>query len=349
MVKKVLLGMSGGVDSSVAALLLKEQGYEVYGATLWLCANKDNGLPDTAKGAKEVCLKLGIEHQVFDFRDQFSKQVIQRFAAAYAAGQTPNPCIDCNRYIKFKLLYQKARELGYYHIATGHYAKIEFAANRGRWLLKKAADKAKDQSYVLYALPQEILSAALFPLGSLTKAQARQIAAEHSLPGAHKPESQDICFVPDGDYAAFLARLPGSAAPPGDFLDTQGRVLGRHRGLPHYTIGQRKGIHISFGAPRYVTAIDAASNTVTLGEEADIFSDSLLACDMNLIALEKLTEPLQVSVKCRYKQPETEAIISPMPDDRVQVRFAHPQRALTPGQAVVFYDGDTVIGGGTIL
>ncbi|MCL1906023.1 MAG: tRNA 2-thiouridine(34) synthase MnmA, partial [Clostridiales bacterium] len=219
----------------------------------------------------------------------------------------------------------------------------------GRRLLKKAADTAKDQSYVLYALTQEILDALLLPLGGLNKAKTRRIAEENGLLAAHKPDSQDICFVPDGDYAAFLTRLPGKEAPCGDFVDKEGRVLGRHRGLIHYTIGQRKGINISFGAPRYVTAIDAAANTVTLGEDKDLFKSGLLAENINLIAITSLKEPMEVGVKTRYKQPETPAVISLLPDGCIKVLFKHPQRALTPGQAAVFYSGDTVIGGGTIF
>jgi tRNA-specific 2-thiouridylase len=348
MARKVLVGMSGGVDSSVAALLLKEQGYEVCGATLRLFVNKESSQKDAAADARGVCCKLGIEHRLFDFQEQFREQVIERFAAVYAAGRTPNPCVDCNRYVKFPLLYESAQRLGYDRIATGHYAKIEFAADSHRWLLKKAADPAKDQSYVLYGLKQKILSASLFPLGNMSKAEVRRIAERRGLLNADKPDSQDICFVPDGNYAVFLACLPGRVMPPGDFVDKEGRVLGHHRGLPYYTIGQRKGLRISFGAPLYVTAINTQANTVTLGEEGDLLSNSLLAADLNLIAYEELAKPLQVTVKTRYKQPETPAIISPLPDGLVKVSFQHRQRALTPGQAAVFYLGDTVIGGGTI-
>ena len=348
MAPKVLVGMSGGVDSSVAALLLQEQGYEVCGATLRLFTDKNNGPADAAEDAREVCRKLGIEHYIYDFQEHFAQQVIGDFAAAYRAGRTHNPCVVCNRYIKFRLLYRQAQQLGCANIASGHYARVEYHEDSGRWLLKKAAGAQKDQSYVLYGLDQQILSVTLFPLGGLSKAEVRRIAEAHGIGSAHKPDSQDICFVPQGKYGDFLANLPGYAAAPGDFVDKSGRVLGRHRGLPYYTIGQRKGINISFGAPRYVTAIDAAANTVTLGEEADLFSSSLLAGDVNLIALEKLSEPLQVQAKTRYKQPQTPATISPLPDGRIQVQFAQPQRALTPGQAVVFYAGETVLGGGSI-
>jgi len=347
MSKKVLVGMSGGVDSSVAALLLKEQGYEVCGVTLRLFAEQGSAA-DAVHDALDVCRKLGIEHRSFDFREPFQQQVIQRFAAAYLAGLTPNPCIDCNRYVKFSLLYECAQQQGYDRIATGHYARVEFSTATDRWLLKKAADQAKDQSYVLYALNQQQLSATLFPLGGCTKGQVRELAAIHGLSTAHKPDSQDICFVPDGDYAGFLQRELGLSAPSGDLVDAAGQVLGRHRGLPHYTIGQRKGIQISFGAPRYVTAIDAAANTVTLGEEKDLYRSRLIAGDVNWIAFDQLREPLPVQAKARYKQAETPAIISPMPDGQVEVCFQRPQRALAPGQAVVFYDGETVIGGGTI-
>ncbi|MCL1975077.1 MAG: tRNA 2-thiouridine(34) synthase MnmA [Firmicutes bacterium] len=353
MLKKVLVGMSGGVDSSVAAALLIEQGYQVGGVTLCLFTPEGNDEQDelalAGREARRVCEELGIEHRVCDFRQQFKEQVIERFALLYAKGRTPNPCIDCNRYIKFRLLYQKAQTLGYNYIATGHYAQIEYCANQNRYLLKKAAYAAKDQSYVLYTLPQQILSATLFPLGGFSKEEARQFAAMRGLAVAKKPDSQDICFVPDGDYAAFLARLPGHAAAPGNFIDKTGRILGRHRGLVHYTIGQRKGLKLSFGAPRYVTGIDEIANTVTLGEAEELFGHKLVADDVNFISCEQLSDTLDVTVKTRYKQQETPATIRPLANGRVQVCFQYPQRALTPGQAVVFYSGDIVVGGGTII
>ena len=348
--------MSGGVDSSVAALLMKEKGYTCMGATMKLYQNEDVGLRrehtccslDDVEDARSVAYALDMPYYVFNFADRFKTDVIDKFVHSYETGVTPNPCIDCNRYIKFSKLLARARLLENEYIATGHYARIEYDAERGRWLLKKAADKSKDQTYVLYAMTQDELAHTLLPLGGLTKAEVRAMAEARGLVNARKPDSQDICFVPDGDYAAFIERTTGERAQAGDFVDTQGHVLGRHAGVIRYTIGQRKGLGVTFGEPRYVVAKDAAANTVTLGRHEELFSDTLVAKDVNWIMIESLTEPMQVRAKARYKQPEVEATISPLDGGRVLCRFAEPQRAVARGQAVVFYQGDCVVGGGTI-
>lgn len=357
--KKVMVAMSGGVDSSVAALLLKEQGYDICGVTLKLFGNEDIeqnacrtrtccSLEDV-EDARSVCYKLGIEHFVFNFGDTFKEDIMKRFAAGYEAGITPNPCIDCNKYIKFSKLIQRAIILKKDYIATGHYAIIEFDSGSGRYLLKKGTDKTKDQSYVLYVLTQEELSRTLLPLGRMSKTEARALAEEHGLINARKPDSQDICFVKDGDYAGFLEREMGVVSPAGNFIDVNGNAIGRHKGIIHYTVGQRKGLGMAFGKPTYVVSKNKANNTVTLGGEGDLFSSTLTATDLNMIAVERLLSPMKVTVKTRYKQSESEAVIHPVEDDKILVEFKEKQRAVTPGQAVVFYDGDVVVGGGRII
>lgn len=346
--------MSGGVDSSAAALLLLRAGYDVTGVTMRLCPDRlarQSGAdascpPDDIGDARRVARALGIDHIVLNFQDVFETNVIDYFAEQYAAGITPNPCIACNRHLKFGAMLRRARELGFDWIATGHYAVIEQNA-AGRRLLKRAPT-GKDQSYVLYSLTQEQLGRTLLPLGRLTKPQVRALAQEAGLPVAHKPDSQEICFVENNDYAGFIERYTGTAAPEGNFVDESGRVLGRHRGITHYTVGQRKGLGVSFGKPMYVTKIDAAHNTVTLGEEGSQYADSLIAADLNFIPFDALEAPVRAQVKARYQAQPAPALLVPLENGTLRVEFDRPQRAVTPGQAAVFYDGDLVLGGGTI-
>ena len=355
MKEKILAAMSGGVDSSASALLLLEQGYDVAGVTMALYDQGDLGKStrsccsvDDISDARSVCSRLGIEHYVFNMGDTFHRQVIDRFIAGYACGQTPNPCIDCNRYVKFDALLRRAGDVGCWRIATGHYARIEYDRASERILLKTARDQHKDQSYVLYSMTQRQLARVKFPLGGLTKQQTRALAERASLRNADKPDSQDICFVPDGDYAGFIQRTTGKAPEPGAFLDTEGNCIGTHRGLVHYTVGQRKGLGFAFPEPHYVCAKDAVHNTVTIGTKDALFARRLVAEDCNWIAVEQLTAPMRVQAKIRYGQQAQPAMLFPSENGRVVVEFDQLQRAISPGQATVWYDGDVVVGGGTI-
>jgi len=350
----LMVALSGGVDSSVAALLCKQQGYSCVGATMKLFDNEDIGLPreksccslDDVEDARSVAYSLGMPFYVLDFTRDFAAQVIDRFIAAYQRGETPNPCIDCNRYMKFKKMLQRAQLMNIPYLATGHYARI--SQKNDRWLLHKAVDETKDQSYVLACMTQAQLAATKLPLGGLRKSEIREIAAANGFINAHKRDSQDICFVPNGDYAAFIEQHTGTVYPPGEFRDLQNNVLGQHRGLIRYTVGQRKGLGISAPQPLYVHSKCAEKNTVTLCGNDGLFSSFLHANEFNFIACDSLEQPARVQAKIRYNhaaQPVTAQQISP---DTVCVTFDEPQRAIAPGQACVLYDGDIVVGAGVI-
>lgn len=354
--QKALIAMSGGVDSSVAALLIKQAGMRCIGAMMRLY-NNDAESPDgdktcctldDAEDARAVARRLGFPFYVFNFRDDFEQQVIQKFIRCYECGLTPNPCIDCNRYLKFDRLLRRATELECDYIVTGHYARVRYDEISGRYLLLRACDESKDQSYVLYALTQDQLSHTLLPLGELTKTEVRAIAERNGLINAHKRDSQDICFVPDGDYASFIAAYTGTAAEPGNFLSIDGRIVGQHRGAICYTLGQRKGLGLAMGAPVYVCAKNMDANTVTVGPNEALYARTLRAGDWNFFPFAAPTGPLRVTAKARYNQAPQPATAYPESDGAVRVEFDAPQRALTPGQAIVLYDGETVVGGGTI-
>jgi tRNA-specific 2-thiouridylase len=347
-----MIAMSGGVDSSVAAYLMKEQGFDCAGVTMKLFSNTDVGmdrddvccsLRDT-DDARDVAYRLGIPHYVFNFSADFIEQVIRRFVDAYENGRTPNPCIDCNRYIKFGRLFSRAVDLEYTFVVTGHYARVE-QDGPGRFLLKKGLDDGKDQSYFLYAMTQEQLAHTLFPLGGLRKKEVREIALAQGFVNAEKHESQDVCFVTGGDYADFIEHHRGGRCPPGNFIDAEGNVLGRHKGLIRYTVGQRKGLGLSFPRPMYVCGKNVRDNTVTLGGQELLYSKALFAEDLNWIL--PPSPLLRVKAKTRYRQPEQEATVR-VEGGRMRVEFDVPQRAVAAGQAVVLYDGDVVVGGGTI-
>ena len=344
---KVLVAMSGGVDSSVAAWLVQNSGAECAGAMMLLCGNKVFcDLPED-RDARQVAGRMGLPFYTLDTQEEFCRDVVEDFIRTYEAGHTPNPCVRCNQQIKFGWFLEKARELGYDAVATGHYARIEKNAD-GRYLLKKAADTSKDQSYFLACLTQQQLSCSLFPLGELTKDQVRAIAAEQGFVTASKRDSQDVCFIPDGDYKAFMERYTGKTYPCGDYLDLQGNVVGKHCGAVGYTIGQRKGLGIALGEPAYVCAKDMEKNTVTVGPNEALFHSVLRAKDWNWLPFPALTEPMRVTAKARYRHSEQPATVYPENNGFARVEFDEPQRAMTPGQAVVLYQGNMVVGSGTI-
>lgn len=354
---KALIAMSGGVDSSVSAALMLRAGYACVGVNMKLHADFSEdelggktccSLTD-AEDARSVCRKLGMPFYVFNFTEDFSREVIDRFVHAYEHGATPNPCIDCNKYMKFSKLYDRAKILGCEKIVTGHYARVEFDPNLGRWLLKKAKNVAKDQSYVLYFLTQEQLSHTIFPLGEFaSKEQIRAIAQELGFLNAQKQDSQDICFVPDGNYGDFLTSYTGHDYPAGDFVDTDGKLLGKHKGIVRYTIGQRRGLGLALPEPMYVQRKDMERNQVVLSTNDGLFSDHLIADTFNWSAIEEPSAPIRCKAKTRYQAKEAACTVTVLPDHQVEVRFDAPQRALTKGQAVVLYEGDTVLGGGVI-
>jgi len=341
--------MSGGVDSTVAAALSIEQGLECVGLTLKLRSEETgcSSLQDI-NDAKAAAHNLGIEHFTVDLTKEFDEYVVRHFVETYENGATPNPCIECNRNIKFNPIHLYSHQQTYDFLVTGHYARVVKDPISGRFLLQKAIDEKKDQSYVLYCLNQQQLEKARFPLGSLTKSEVRKIAEDKKLVNAAKGESQDICFIPDGDYGSFIEKYTGKTYPQGDIIDLEGKVLGRHKGLIRYTIGQRRGLGVAANTPIYVAAKSIEANTVTLAADDALYSSFLTAKDINLIACEDLKKQIRVKVKTRYLQTEQWAVAEQTGENNLHIEFDLPQRAITPGQAVVLYDGDTVIGGGTI-
>jgi tRNA-specific 2-thiouridylase len=359
--QRVVVAMSGGVDSSLTAALLLHQGYDVIGMTMQIWENDEREDKPDSRGccslaaiddARGVADKLGIPYYVVNFRKLFQERVVDYFIREYGEGKTPNPCIACNRFVKFEGLLKKAQEVGADFLATGHYARITYDEQRKRYLLGKGVDNLKDQSYALYHLNQHTLAHFLFPLGGYTKVQTRQLARELGLAVADKPDSQEICFVPNDDYQAFLAEKSPNALKPGAIVDKQGKVLGKHQGLPLYTVGQRKGLGFAAGKPLYVIALDTAKNQVIVGNNADVFAQECIASDLNWILFDDLAGPMTVQAKIRYGAKESEAVVSPLigttNKGKVHVVFRQPQRAITPGQSVVFYLDDIVIGGGVI-
>ncbi len=340
--KKVLVGMSGGVDSSVSAIILKNQGFDVYGATmkLWDDVNSTD--------AKKVCDKIGIPHYILDFEEQFKNCVIKNFIEEYKKSRTPNPCIQCNKHLKFGIMYEKAKQLGIDYIATGHYAKIEYSDKYKKYVLKKSKNIAKDQSYVLYTIPKNMLQYILFPLEDFdSKEKIRKIAFENNLLVADKPDSQDICFIPDGDYKQFLEKNSDIKLKEGNVI-FKGEIIGKHKGLYKYTVGQRKGIGISHETPLYVIGFNKEKNELIVGEEKDLYVKNFKVKNYNLLLIDEIKEPIKVSVKTRYKSLEHAAIIS-MDNDLINVEFLEPQKGVTSGQSAVFYIDDIVLGGGIIV
>lgn len=353
---RALIGMSGGVDSSVAAALMCRAGYECVGVNMKLYSGEiqEEGCKtccslEDAEDARSICYKLGMKFHVFNFTEDFSREVIGRFVDEYERGATPNPCIDCNQYMKFGKLMDRAKLLECDTVVSGHYARVEYDEKSGRYLLKKARNTAKDQSYVLYFLTQEQLKHIRFPLGEFdSKDEIRALAEEMGFITAKKKDSQDICFVPDGNYAAFIRERTGKEYPAGQFVDGSGKVLGTHKGLIQYTIGQRRGLGLALPQSMYVKYKDTEKNQVVLSTNEELFSDHLIAENFNWSSMDAPAEPIRVYAKTRYQAKEAPATATVLSDGRVEVKFDQPQRALTLGQAVVLYDGDTVVGGGVI-
>ena len=348
--KKIMLGMSGGVDSSVSAILLKEKGFDVVGCTLELYAGSSCCNINTYIDAKNVCKQIEIPHFTFDLKNEFKKYVIDDFIDCYKNEKTPNPCIECNKYMKFGFMYKKAKEMGINYIATGHYAKTEYSEKYKRWVLKKSNAGKKDQSYVLWNIPKELIEFVRFPLGDFnSKDEIREIARNHNLKVASKPDSEDICFIPDGNYKKFLEENSDIKQNPGDIVLKKGTVLGRHTGLHNYTIGQRKGLGVSYKSPLFVLGFDSKKNNVVVGSEEELYKKEVIVEDINLLLFDKIEGELEVSVKTRYSQNETKAKITQLDGSRIKIVFETPVRALTPGQSAVFYiDSDIVVGGGKI-
>lgn len=346
--EKIIIGMSGGVDSSVAAYLLKKQGYQVLGVTMVTLPGEMMGESNPAAEAKKIADAIGIEHYTIDFTKEFRQNVMDYFVAEYQAGRTPNPCVVCNKKVKWDSLIEKGRELGAELVATGHYARIDKLPN-GRYAFKRASCQQKDQTYVLYGLSQEQLKMARLPLGEYSKEEIRGIAADLGLDVANKKDSQENCFIPDNDYGRFITEYTGKEIKPGNFVDVNGNVLGQHKGIIHYTIGQRKGLNIALGKPAFVVSIDKDKNEVVLGDNEDIFKTVLYADQLNFMSVQDVKEPVRVWAKIRYNHKGDWATVEKVEEDKVKVTFEQPVRAITPGQSVVFYDGDYILGGGTIL